>query len=96
MGVASNDNIGEGDQWTLIKCETVRQPKYVVDVFGRSKIKQIQTTALPGTYYGTPKYVVEVLRGAVSETYRRLPESRSYRHPVNRYSAESADYTYIL
>ena len=31
-------------------------------------------------YYDTPKYVVHVLRGAVSKTYRRLPETRNYLH----------------
>ena len=30
-------------------------------------------------YYDTPKYVVDVLKGVVSKTYRRLPESRNYR-----------------
>ena len=59
--LAINDNIIERNKWTLQKCETVRQPKYVVDVLGRSRIKKIQTTALlPGNYYDTPMYVVNV------------------------------------
>ena len=32
------------------------------------------------TNYYTPKYVVDVLGGAVSETYKRLLESTNYRH----------------
>ena len=31
-------------------------------------------------YYDTPKYVVDVFVGAVSKTYRRLPERRNHRH----------------
>ena len=31
-------------------------------------------------YNSTPKYVVDVLGGAVLTTYRRLPESRNHRH----------------
>ena len=30
-------------------------------------------------YHDKPKYVVEVLGGAVSKTYRHLPESRNHR-----------------
>ena len=30
-------------------------------------------------YYDTPKYVVDVLGGAVSKIFRRLPKSRSCR-----------------
>ena len=31
-------------------------------------------------YYDTPKYVVDVFGGAVSKTYRHLPESRNSQH----------------
>ena len=33
-------------------------------------------------YYDTPKYVVDILGGAVSKTYRRLSESRNHRQRV--------------
>ena len=33
-------------------------------------------------YYDTPKYVVKVLGGAVSKTYRRLPETRNRRNDI--------------
>ena len=36
-------------------------------------------------YYDTPKLVVDVLGRAVSKTYRRLPESRNFRHSNSRY-----------
>ena len=31
-------------------------------------------------YYDRPKYVVDILGGAVSKTYRRLSEHRNHRH----------------
>ena len=37
-------------------------------------------------YYDTPRYVVDVLGGAVSKTYRRLPESRNHRHVIRTLS----------
>ena len=33
-------------------------------------------------YYDTPKYVVDALGGAVSKTYKRLPEGRNHRHVI--------------
>ena len=41
-------------------------------------------------YYDTPKYVVDVLGGAVSNTYRRLPESRNHRHVITDFIAGSS------
>ena len=37
-------------------------------------------------YYDTSKYVIDVLGGAVSKTYRRLPESRNHRHVITTLS----------
>ena len=37
-------------------------------------------------YYGTRKYVVDVLEGAMSKTYRRLRESRNHRHVITSLS----------
>ena len=34
------------------------------------------------SYDDTPKYVVDVVGGAVSKTYRRLPESRNHRQII--------------
>ena len=39
------------------------------------ELDQTNTDNSP-TYYDTPEYVVDVLGGAVSDTYRRLPESK--------------------
>ena len=48
---------------------------------GREPDQQINTDN--GTnYYEMPKYVVDVLGGAVSKTYRRLPQSRNHRNPL--------------
>ena len=41
-------------------------------------------------YYDTPKYVVDGLGGAVSKTYRRLPESRNHRHVITDIIAGSS------
>ena len=55
MGVATNENIIEGNKWTLLLCETVRQPKYVV------RREPDHTNTYGSTnYYDTPKYVVDV------------------------------------
>ena len=37
-------------------------------------------------YYDTPKYVVHVLGGAVSKTYRRISESRDHRQVITTLS----------
>ena len=37
-------------------------------------------------YDGTPKYVVDVLGGAVSKTYRRLPGIRNHLHVITQVS----------
>ena len=45
-------------------------------------------------YYDTPKYVIDVLGGAVSETYIRLPESRNQQHvirPLSRAQVVNAE-----
>ena len=41
-------------------------------------------------YYGKSKYVVDVLGGAESKTYRRLPESRNHRHVITDIIAGSS------
>ena len=56
--------------------ETVRQPKYVAHILGKPDQENTDNST---DYYDTPtKYVVGVLGGPVSKTYRRLPESRNH------------------
>ena len=44
----------------------------------RSRVKDFRQQH----YYDTRKYVVLVLGGVVSDTYRRLPESRNFRQTL--------------
>ena len=78
VGVATNDNIIEGNKWTTFySVKQLDSPSTLRTYWGGA----YQTnTDSNNNYYDTPKYVVDVIRGAVSKTYRRLPESRNHRH----------------
>ena len=83
MVLVTNDNILviEGNERTLLKCETVRRPIHV----GCTRIGEEpdQTNTDNSTNYcDAPKYVVDVLGRVVSQTCRRLPESRNHRHVI--------------
>ena len=78
----SNDN-------TIRKHEDtsyVKQPDSPSMLHTYWKEPGLRNTDNSTNYYGTLKYVVDVLGGAVSKTYIRLPESRNHPHVLTTLS----------